>query len=69
MLRVRQTSTDFHYKFWKSNVAEPSSWTRSTAEAEITGPAKVGVAALRGNAAVQFDWVSVGINGETAPTP
>ena len=69
-MRCRVNGSNLYMKVWLDGMDEPDLWTLETTDTNITGDGWVGVTAYdTTNEDVQYDFVSVATNGDTAPYP
>jgi hypothetical protein len=66
-LRFRVNGTSLSGKFWQDGEDEPSAWTITGTDASIAAAGWVGVGVFESNGTKDFDYVSIGTNGDPAP--
>ena len=67
LIRFRVNGTTLSVKVWPDGVAEPSDWTLTATDSEISAAGWVGVGNFDSASTMDIDYVSIGTNGATAP--
>ncbi len=65
--RFRVNGTTLRLRVWADSVSEPGTWDIDTTDSAISGDGWVGVGYY--DDATEWEWISVGTNGDTAPDP
>lgn len=68
-VRLRMNGVNASIRVWDASVAEPGTWLTTATDGSITTAGWVGVGGLNYQGTKDFDWFSVGTNGDTAPSP
>lgn len=68
-LRFRVNGTTLQMKLWKDGENEPSAWAVTATDSAISAAGWVGIGNQVPTGTRDFDWFSVGTNGDTAPLP
>lgn len=66
-VRFRANGTSLKARVWLDGEPEPSVWHIDFTDSSITAAGWVGVGNLESTGTRDFDWVSIGTNGDTAP--
>lgn len=68
--RIRAGSGRVKSRSWADGGAEPNNWPQDVADTEVPVPATGRICLATGSlGTVEFAWLSVGLNGDTAPGP
>ena len=67
-VRFRLSGGELGLKLWNEGSAEPGAFESTTIIGTVNPDGGVGVGAFR-NGTLDFEWFSVGLNGDTAPSP
>lgn len=66
-VRFRVNGTSLQVRVWKDGEVEPSTWSVSATDSAISAAGWVGIGNQVPTGTRDFDWFSVGTNGDTAP--
>lgn len=66
-MRFRVIGTDLFGKWWPDGEEEPSAWIVTGTDSDIASAGWVGVGVFESDGTKDFDYVSVGTNGDSAP--
>lgn len=66
-VRFRANGTSLKAKVWLDGTSEPSAWHIDITDSSISAAGWIGVGNLESTGTRDFDWVSIGTNGDTAP--
>jgi len=66
-VRFRANGTSLKARVWQDGEPEPSVWHIDITDSSITAAGWIGVGNLESTGTRDWDWVSIGTNGDTAP--
>jgi hypothetical protein len=67
LVRFRVNGTTLQARIWLDGTPEPSDWQTTVTDSAVTAAGWVGVGAYNSSGDIDFDFVSVGTAGDTAP--
>lgn len=67
--RFRVNGTSIQRRSWWDGAAEPGTWDETVTDSSVTAAGWTGIASANTNPDCECDFFSVGLNGETAPSP
>lgn len=69
LIRFRVEGSDLKLRVWAEDEAEPTAWSVTASDGDVTAAGWIGFQAHSANASAVFNFLSVATNGDTAWTP